>query len=62
VGSAAAVHLVHARPAFRFAEINGPSRIAFDLASGFSLANGCANVGAGPGLGIAVEEKYFPPA
>ncbi len=55
IGSAAAVHLVHARGALRFAEINGPTRLAADIAQGFSVADGCAQVSPGPGLGIAVD-------
>jgi L-Ala-D/L-Glu epimerase len=57
IGSAAAVHLVHARPAIRFAEINGPSRVSFDLASGFTLQNGQADIKRAPGLGIDVDRN-----
>ena len=54
IGSAAAAHLVHARSNIRFAEINGPSRIAFDLATGFAIENGAAQVTARPGLGLEI--------
>jgi L-alanine-DL-glutamate epimerase-like enolase superfamily enzyme len=57
IGSAAAVHLVHARPAIRFAEINGPSRVSFDLASGFVLAQGRADITPGPGLGVTIDRS-----
>ncbi len=55
IGSAAAVHLVHACPAIRFAEINGPTRLAGDIAAGFQVADGRAIVPDGPGLGIDVD-------
>jgi L-alanine-DL-glutamate epimerase-like enolase superfamily enzyme len=57
IGSAAALHLVHARPAIRFAEINGPSRLSFDLATGFILAKGQANIAPGPGLGVTIDQS-----
>lgn len=59
VGSAAAVHLVHARPNIRFAEINGPSRLERDVATGFRQANGECDVVPGPGLGIAVDRAFL---
>lgn len=55
IGSAAAVHLVHARRNICFAEINGPTRLAADIASGFSVVDGCAQVTPGPGLGVTVD-------
>jgi L-alanine-DL-glutamate epimerase-like enolase superfamily enzyme len=60
IGSAAGVHLVHARPAIRFAEINGPGRLEFDVASGFNLSDGKASVAAGPGLGILPDVERLP--
>jgi len=55
VGSAAAVHLVRSRRSLRFAEINGPSRLVKDVAQGFVLTDGMANVQDGPGLGICAD-------
>lgn len=55
VGSAAAIHLVHARKVLRFAEINGPTRLLHNYADGFSLVDGCADVEAGPGLGVTAD-------
>ncbi len=55
IGSAAAVNLVHACPAIRFAEINGPTRLAEDVGTGFSVVDGNAVLGEGPGLGIEVD-------
>ncbi len=54
IGSAAAAHLVHAC-GLRFAEINGPSRLGRDIASGFAVRDGHAVIGDGPGLGITVD-------
>lgn len=56
IGSAAALHLVHACGAIRFAEINGPSRLAADIATGFTIENGKADVAAGPGFGLTVDQ------
>lgn len=56
IGSAAAAHLVHACPVIRFAEINGPTRLARDLAAGFEVSNGHAILPEGPGLGIHVDQ------
>ncbi len=55
IGSAAAVHLVHACPAIRFAEINGPTRLERDIATGFAVRSGHAVLQAGPGLGVEVD-------
>ena len=55
IGSAAALHLVHACPTIRFAEINGPTRLEKDVATGFAVENGNAILQAGPGLGIDVD-------
>lgn len=55
VGSAAALHLVHACPNIRFAEINGPTRLAHDVARGFRVERGHAAVDEGPGLGVTVD-------
>jgi len=59
IGSAAAVHLVHACPVIAHAEINGPTRIAFDIATGFRVRNGYAILDDGPGLGLSVDEAAF---
>lgn len=56
IGSAAAAHLVHACPAIRFAEINGPTRLARDLATGFQVSDGHAILTEGPGLGIHIDQ------
>lgn len=56
IGSAAAVHLVHACPVIRHAEINGPTRIAFDVATGFRVHDGYAILDDGPGLGLTVDD------
>lgn len=61
IGSAAAVHLVHACPALRFAEINGPSRLAYDVAAGFILKDGFADIARGPGLGITIDDARLGP-
>jgi len=55
IGSAAAWHLVHARPDIRFAEINGPTRLEWDVGSGIRVEAGAAVVDDGPGLGITVD-------
>lgn len=55
IGSAAAVHLVHASPGIRFAEINGPTRLEWDVASGFAVQRGRAVLSEGPGLGVEVN-------
>lgn len=56
IGSAAAAHLVHACPNIRFAEINGPTRAARDIATGFRVEAGQAIAPEGPGLGVVVDE------
>jgi len=56
IGSAAAVHLVHACPVIAHAEINGPTRIAFDIATGFRVHDGYAILDDGPGLGLTVDD------
>jgi L-alanine-DL-glutamate epimerase-like enolase superfamily enzyme len=60
IGSAAAAHLVHACPNIVFAEINGPSRLEFDLATGVEVKNGACIVSDGPGLGIEVDMRRLP--
>lgn len=59
IGSAAAAHLVHACPAIGHAEINGPTRIASDVATGFRVENGYALLGDGPGLGLNVDDAMI---
>jgi L-alanine-DL-glutamate epimerase-like enolase superfamily enzyme len=59
IGSAAAVHLVHARPSIRFAEINGPTRLERDIATGFLHADGRSDVSPGPGLGLVTELSHI---
>lgn len=56
IGSAAAAHLFHACPAIRFAEINGPTRLAQDLATGFEVKDGHAILSEGPGLGVHIDQ------
>lgn len=55
IGSAAALHLVHACPNIRFAEINGPTRLEWDVARGFRIEHGWVAVGEGSGLGVTVD-------
>ena len=55
IGSAAAVHLVHACRGIRFAEINGPTRLRRDVGRGFTVQGGQAVLAAGAGLGIEVD-------
>lgn len=55
IGSAAAAHLVHACPAIRYAEINGPTRLARDLATGLQVQDGHVILQEGPGLGIEID-------
>lgn len=55
IGSAAAVHLVHATSVLQFAEINGPTRLERDLATGFRVSDGYAVLDEGAGLGIDVH-------
>jgi L-Ala-D/L-Glu epimerase len=57
IGTAASMHLVHARPTVRFAEIAWPTRLAFDIASGFKMANGAAEIESRPGLGVKVNHS-----
>jgi L-alanine-DL-glutamate epimerase-like enolase superfamily enzyme len=55
IGSAAGWHLVHARPNIRFVEINGPTRLAWDVGTGFRVEAGAAVVADGPGLGLEID-------
>lgn len=55
IGSAAAAHLVHACPAIRYAEINGPTRLARDLATGLQVQDGHVILQEGSGLGIQID-------
>ncbi len=55
IGSAAAAHFAHACPVVRFAEINGPTRLARDLATGLQVSDGHVILQEGPGLGIHVD-------
>jgi L-alanine-DL-glutamate epimerase-like enolase superfamily enzyme len=57
IGTAASMHLVHARPAVRFAEIARRTRLAFDIASGIKIANGAAAIEPRPGLGVTVNHR-----
>jgi L-Ala-D/L-Glu epimerase len=62
IGSAAAWHLLHARPNIRFAEINGPTRLEWDVGTGFRVEAGSAVVDDGPGLGVEVDAARVVPA
>jgi L-alanine-DL-glutamate epimerase-like enolase superfamily enzyme len=55
IGTAAAVHLVHARPNIVFAEIGWPGRLAFDLATGYRIEDGAGVIAPGAGLGLDVN-------
>ncbi|MCR9136552.1 MAG: dipeptide epimerase [Alphaproteobacteria bacterium] len=57
IGSAAAAHCVHACPVIRFAEINGPTRLARDLATGLQVTDGHVILSEGPGLGIQIDKQ-----
>jgi len=59
IGTAAAIHLVHARPIMKFAEVNWPARLASDVGTGFSLVKGRADVAPTPGLGIKVDTRLL---
>lgn len=59
LGTAAALHLVHARSRMKYAEVNWPVRLAGDVGTGFRMIDGSASVEAVPGLGIAVDEGAF---
>lgn len=59
IGTAAAIHLVHARSVLEFAEINWPSRLFSDVGTGFHLSQGSADVDPSPGLGITVDRGLF---
>ncbi len=53
IGSAAAIHLARARPdTIRFVEINGPTRLERDFATGYHFSEGTVWVDNAPGLGV----------
>jgi L-alanine-DL-glutamate epimerase-like enolase superfamily enzyme len=57
IGTAAAIHLIHAHPVIALPEINWPDRLAENPAEGFELQRGFASIPEEPGLGIAVAAE-----
>ncbi|AWM87865.1 dipeptide epimerase [Microvirga sp. 17 mud 1-3] len=54
IGTAAAIHLIHAHPVIALPEINWPDRLEKNPAEGFELQRGFASIPEGAGLGVAV--------
>ncbi|MCO5093129.1 mandelate racemase/muconate lactonizing enzyme family protein [Bosea sp. (in: a-proteobacteria)] len=54
IGTAAAIHLIHAHPVIALPEINWPDRLARNPAEGFVLQRGLASIPEEAGLGVAV--------
>jgi L-alanine-DL-glutamate epimerase-like enolase superfamily enzyme len=57
IGSAAGAHLATAKENIQFIEINGPTRLKWDVASGLTIQQGRVKIGNGPGYGLEVDRS-----
>jgi len=57
IGSAAAIHLIHAHPVISLPEVTWPDRLVRNPASGFAVKNGRASIPEAPGIGLVVEDS-----
>ncbi|WP_454851201.1 hypothetical protein [Rhizobium binxianense] len=57
IGSAAAIHLIHAHPVISLPEVTWPDRLVRNPASGFAVKNGRASIPEAPGIGLMVEDS-----
>jgi L-alanine-DL-glutamate epimerase-like enolase superfamily enzyme len=58
IGTAAAIHLIHAHPVIELAEINWPDRLEENPAAGFTMRRDMAAIPDAPGLGLAPEARF----